>query len=933
MKALPISQISQKITFLGVMVVMVFAWMFPSQANAQFDGETWAPPIDLSQSGLTTNPVIVTDKSGTNHVFWLDLLEGVVYTKNTGEQWDVPVAVDPPFEINLSTETGNQGGNGQGKGSAAATSAQDLFSDASYSMYVPSLVADQAGKIHAFWLNEENELLYSNVSTDNVATADWSTAIQLAETVQDFDVSIDSLGRLHLAYVLGYNTTQYSSGIFYRMRNASSGGWSTPKSLFETPYFRAITPDEANVDIAVVEGDDSPQIYVAWDNQSRDTLNFIKSADGGSTWDAIQEVLGPESSLQAITPYDIQVVGNARDTILLWKEAESEVNCRQYYQVSKDRGESWNSPQRLLENYPGCPEMNNLMIGDGGLVLLEETRLDQVYLLAWDGVEWSSPQPQQAISNFIDPQTFKPIDLQCQNTILEEGNRLVMVGCDANSGDIWFTNRNLESVPQWFPEPSNWSAPITLATGSANLSSLKMISDQRGRLHVVWNQRASDLQTTDEENSINYARWEIDQWIVSTDVLVAPTGNVKDVDMAIDSKGRLFVVWSGGESGEIYYSWANADVANSISEWATPIALPAIPNIGSAPKILIDDTDTIYVVFSVSLNEDRGIYLLKSMDSGTTWSDPIRIFNGVAAGWEMVGDPHISQTTNGSLHVIWTHNSLPGGSGPTALFYSHSDDHGETWTEPEMVVEAPIIWSQIQTIGENSVYRIWQEVKNTLTMIWLEVSTDNGITWSQPTNISGLGVQKGFAALIKDDLGQLHMLYLSEETTKNLVLREWIWDGVNLSVGETLDLGSGRLGDGAVIAAEVTSAGQMGVMISKMVGDPQNEPISEELISTGRQLELSAGAPTSLPQPTLEVQSILEKTPTIEVSPTPASTPTLAPSPTARVVQSNNQSNGARGNGSRGIAGMNLGTFLGITTAGVLILLIAFVGIRSRARN
>ena len=928
MKASPVSQISQKIAFLGIMIVMAFGWMVPSRANAQFDGETWAVPINLSKSGLTTNPVIVTDKSGTNHVFWLDLLDGVVYTKNTGEQWDVPVSVDPPFEINLSAEGGSKGGNSQGKGSTAATSAQDLFSEASYSMYVPFLVADQAGKIHAFWLNDENKLLYSNISTDNMATADWSAAIQLAETVQDFDVSIDSLGRLHLVYVLAYNTTQYSSGIFYRIRNASSGGWSTPKSLFETPYFRAISPDEANIDIAVVEGDVSQQIYVAWDNRSRDTLNFIKSGDGGSTWDAIQEVQGPETSLTAITPYDIQVVGNAQDTILLWKEAESEVNCRQYYQVSKDGGESWNSPQRLLENYPGCPETNNLMIGDGGLVLLEEIRLDQVYLLAWDGVEWSSPQPQQAISNFIDPQTFQPIDLQCKNTILEEGNRLVMVGCDTNSGDIWFTNRSLESVSQWFPKPSNWSAPITVATGSANLSSLKMISDQRGRLHVVWDQRASDLSTTGEENSINYARWENDQWIVSPDVLVAPTGNVQDVDMAIDSKGRLFVVWSGGESGEIYYSWANAEAANSISEWAAPIALPTLPHTGSAPKILIDETDTIYVVFSISFNEDRGIYLLKSTDSGNTWSNPIRIFNGVAAGWEMVGHPHISQTINGPLHVIWTRNTLPGGSGSTALFYSHSDDQGETWAEPEMVVEAPIIWSQIQAIDDNSVYRIWQEVKNTLTMIWLEISTDNGITWSQPTNISGLGVQKGSAALIKGDVGQLHMLYLSEETTQNLILREWIWDGVNLSVGETLDLGSGRLGDGAVIAAGVTSAGKMGVMISKIVGDPQNESISEELISTVRHLELSEGVPTNLPQSTLEVQATLEKNPAIEPTPTPAYTPTPTLSPTTRVVQTNNQSNG-----SSGIAGMNLGTFLGVMAAGILIVLIAFVGIRSRPRN
>lgn len=929
MKARPVSQMRLIITLLAIMVVMDIVWMIPSRANAQFNGETWTLPVNLSQSGLTTSPVLVVDKGGITHVFWLDLLEGVVYARGNGEEWDLPVTADPPFETDFSDEGESQGGGslGRGSGGAAATAAQDEFADASYGMYLPFLVADQAGKIHAFWLNSENELFYSNVIAENLATTSWSTAERLAETVQGFDVFIDSFDRLHVAYVLAFNTTQYSSGVFYRAKNASSEDWSTPVSLYETPYFRAIFPEEANVDIVAVDADedDSQQIYVAWDNRPRDTLSFIKSGDGGETWEAILDVQGPGSSLQAITPYDIRVVANEEDVILLWKEAESEVSCRQFYQVSKDGGESWGPPQRLLENFPGCPETNNLMIGGDGLILLEQTRLDQVYLLAWNGVEWSSPQPQQAMANFVDEETLKPIEFQCRNTVLDEDNRLVVVGCDAGaSQDIWLTSRSLETVSHWFPLPSNWGQPITVAAGLSELSSLRMISDDQERLHVVWSERATNSQANGEGNALNYARWEIDRWIVSPDVLVPPSGIVKEMDIAIDSRERLFIVWSGGQSGEIYYSWANASLANSPSEWATPIPLPSIQNVGSAPEILIDETGTIYVTFAISLNESRGIYLVKSTDGGNTWSGPISIFNGVAAGWEMVDQPHISRTSKGFLHVIWTRNTLPGGSGPMALFYSRSDDRGETWTEAEVVVEDPTMWSQIQGVGESFVHRMWQETRNDLTVIWFEVSLDNGLTWSRPTNISGLGTNRGSAAVVQDDVGRLQVLHLSEGGSENLILREWSWDGVNLNVGESLNLGSGRLGEGPVIAADVTPRGHLAVIISEMLEDPLNGLSRGELIFTGRTIELAADVQIQLPQPTPEIEPTSEPTPTIEVSPT--STPT--PLPIARVVQVENQPGGLMG-----ITGLNLGTFVGIATAGLLILLAIYLGIRSKLKN
>jgi hypothetical protein len=160
-----------------------------------------------------------------------------------------------------------------------------------------------------------------------------------------------------------------------------SGDWSEPASLYSSPYFRAIAQEEANVDIVAVERDDSQLVYVAWDNQPRDKLLFAHSRDGGLNWSTFMEVQGPDSDLQAITPYGIKVAADSENVILLWQEAESEVSCRQYFQVSNDAGETWGPRQRLLQDLPGCPETNNLMTGNDGLILLEQTRLKQVSCL------------------------------------------------------------------------------------------------------------------------------------------------------------------------------------------------------------------------------------------------------------------------------------------------------------------------------------------------------------------------------------------------------------------------------------------------------------------------------------------------------------------------------------------------------------------------
>jgi hypothetical protein len=598
-------------------------------------------------------------------------------------------------------------------------------------------------------------------------------------------------------------------------------------------------------------------------------------------------------------------------------------------------------PESMLDDIQTCPQENQLLVERGGRFVLQSVILDQTYLLAWDGTRWSDAQLQQTLSNFVDPDTNNPIDFECRQWALGEENEIYFVGCDGGpgavqgsggvkgagdakqgtGGDIWITSRSLDAINDWFPQPSSWRKPSPIISNVADLSSLNLVSDNSGFLHAIWVQRESGALDSNGKDAIFYARWDGQNWSVLSSILDPPFGRVDDLSAAIDSNGRLYVAWSGGQSGEIYFSWANASLASSTLEWATPQALPIARSVGSSPDLLIDETGVLYIVYAIPLNEDRGIYITQSPDGGETWSTPVRIFDGVADKWEMVDQPHLSETPNGDLHIIWTRYSAPKGQGPVGLYYAHSEDGGRTWSNSEEVVTAPVLWSEIRGDSRGIVHRVWQESKNDLPVIWFEFSLDDGKTWSRPTNISGLESNRGSATLIVDRSGRVHLLQISQEITGNLFLREWIWEEDHWTAGESLKIGNGTLKDGKILAADISPDGYLAVLIFKLTKDPSTEDVMGEIVFTGRSLDLPALSPAQVQSSTPNPQ------PTVDITSTPETIPTStqAINPKTTEVKLNPMDSDPRGSSNS-----RLGVIAGVASTGVIIVITILIGVRAR---
>ena len=122
-----------------------------------------------------------------------------------------------------------------------------------------------------------------------------------------------------------------------------------------------------------------------------------------------------------------------------------------------------------------------------------------------------------------------------------------------------------------------------------------------------------------------------------------------------------------------------------MTEWITPQLLPAPRESATWPSMVSDGESTIYVAYTIPLNEDRGVYLTRSEDDGDSWSDAISVFDGVEADWDLIGPASLTRTSDGTLHLIWTRWTQLPEMQAVAMAYARSEDGGQTWSETEML--------------------------------------------------------------------------------------------------------------------------------------------------------------------------------------------------------------------------------------------------------
>jgi hypothetical protein len=360
----------------------------------------------------------------------------------------------------------------------------------------------------------------------------------------------------------------------------------------------------------------------------------------------------------------------------------------------------------------------------------------------------------------------------------------------------------------------------------------------------------------------------------------------------LDSNDHLIVGWTGGVNGEIYVNSVDSTLAFASERWTNPIRIPNPQSNGSNPSIVAGPNRELYLAFAVPLNEDRGVYVTKSEDGGTTWSDAIRVFDGVGKGWEMIGELSFARTGDGVLHIAWTRDSLPGGIGGLELDYSRSTDDGESWQDARQIAARPILWSRIVGLGNHTVHILWQEDSLSEPILNHEYSTDSGMEWSKSVSLSSSGDMIGALALAVNPQSGLNLVKVVRDLERDdLVLQHYSWDGEQWNTQEDtpLDLGADTQIDG--VAASINNDGYLNVLCTTRRFNIDTGEFDYRLVYTARQLDFNGTSPVI--EPTIIPTQIVLPTPTLTAAPLPSPTIQLEnPVQTDTAIAMSNSSGG-----------------------------------------
>ena len=223
---------------------------------------------------------------------------------------------------------------------------------------------------------------------------------------------------------------------------------------------------------------------------------------------------------------------------------------------------------------------------------------------------------------------------------------------------------------------------------------------------------------------------------------------------------NVYVVWQGYTDNivdDIFFTASNDNGQN----FSSPINLSNDTAISSNPQ-LSTAGNNVYVVWQdYTYNTTHytfNIFFTPSNDTGETFTTPKKLSNNIGYS----SDPQISIKGN-NVYVVWQNVAYNNpNSFPAYIYFTASNDNGQNFSPPKKLNNHVSILSspQILTV-ENNVYVVWDQDIADSAEIFFTASNDNGQNFSIPINISNDSELSG-APQISSEGNKLYVIWSEE---------------------------------------------------------------------------------------------------------------------------------------------------------------------------
>ncbi|RPI81549.1 MAG: exo-alpha-sialidase [Chloroflexi bacterium] len=260
---------------------------------------------------------------------------------------------------------------------------------------------------------------------------------------------------------------------------------------------------------------------------------------------------------------------------------------------------------------------------------------------------------------------------------------------------------------------------------------------------------------SDFRTLVQYARFDGSTWTSPIDIFITSSfQNIGSVSPALGPDGMLYIVWTHPLLRTSYLMSAPAHKATSANNWSKPaqLKLPA-----KDALLQIDQAGVFHIFYSI-IEQEPGVYYIRSEDEGITWTSPLWLDRDIlqihapsSLNFELDG--------KGGLHAAWSYDTIYDLGGDWVR-YAHSLDGGLTWEKPitydrtEVGNDVLTFASPVMAVNGETVHIIWASGdpprRNHI------MSTDSGTTWSPAERIFGQLEGQAFDGLTFDGNGRLH---------------------------------------------------------------------------------------------------------------------------------------------------------------------------------
>lgn len=215
---------------------------------------------------------------------------------------------------------------------------------------------------------------------------------------------------------------------------------------------------------------------------------------------------------------------------------------------------------------------------------------------------------------------------------------------------------------------------------------------------------------------------------------IAGADNVK----ITQSNGEIYVVWQSFSANKsaILFSKSSDDG----STFRSPMALSDMAKDSAFPQIAVSGNHVYTTWLERTEGDVTNVVFSKSDDKGNSFGAPVEITHHTGNS----GLPQVVADAN-DVYLSWEDNSL----GNFDVFVDKSTDAGTTFGMPANVSNdtGDSGTPQLNVIGQN-LYLVWMDNTPGNLDILFSKSTDGGVTFGKPVNLSGNKEDSGYPQLV-----------------------------------------------------------------------------------------------------------------------------------------------------------------------------------------